>query len=387
MFLRHWQRITRSLKAKLVVRQAQQHISLEPSVKNKGSVLLSYVSQPFRMSEEQLLSHFHTNYWECRQIARTFLERGYAVDVIEYKNQYFRPRRSYAYCIDIHQNLERLSPLLPPDCVKILHITGAHWLFQNQAEYARLLALQKRRGVALVPRRIAPAISGIEHADRATVLGNQFTMGTFRYAEKPLYRIPLSTTAQYPWPKEKSFETSRSNFLWFGSQGMVHKGLDLVLEAFAGMPECHLTVCGPVRKERDFERVYSRELYQTPNIRTVGWVDVAGPAFRQILDTCVGLVYPSCSEGCSGSVVTCMHAGLIPLISYESGVDVNDFGIIFRQSSIENIRQSVRAISQLSSAELRQRSRAAWEFARTFYTRERFTEEYRKFVDDIVSLP
>ena len=35
---------------------------------------------------------------------------------------------------------------------------------------------------------------------------------------------------------------------------MVHKGLDLVLEAFAGMPEYHLTVCGPVAKEKDFER-------------------------------------------------------------------------------------------------------------------------------------
>ncbi len=88
--------------------------------------------------------------------------------------------------------------------MKILHITGAHWLFQNQAEYTRLLALQQRRGVTLNPRRIAPAIAGIEHADCATILGNQFTMGTFRYAGKPLYRIPLSTTIQYPWPEEKN---------------------------------------------------------------------------------------------------------------------------------------------------------------------------------------
>jgi hypothetical protein len=48
---------------------------------------------------------------------------------------------------------------------------------------------------------------------------------------------------------------------------MVHKGLDLVLEAFADMPEYHLTVCGPIQKEQDFERAYYRELYQVPNIR------------------------------------------------------------------------------------------------------------------------
>ena len=380
----HWQLIKRYIETMSLYRHQQQQISLKPAFKVKGNVLLSYVSSPFRMSEEQLLSYTHTNYWECVQIARTFLDRGYAVDVIDYKNQYFRPNRRYVCCIDIHRNLERLSLLLSPECIKILHITGTHWLFQNQAEYTRLLALQQRRGVALVPRRIAPAIAGIEHADYATILGNQFTMETFRYAGKPLYRIPLSTTVQYPWPEEKDFETCRSRFLWLGSRGLVHKGLDLVLEAFTGMPEYHLTVCGPVQKEQDFERAYYHELYQTPNIRTIGWVDVASPEFQQILKACVGLVYPSCSEGCSGSVITCLHAGLIPIISYESGVDVEAFGMILPHSSIEDIRESVHLISNLPSSELRQRSRTAWEFARTHHTRERFAEEYRKFVTDVL---
>lgn len=358
-------------------------ISLTPKHPRRGYVLLSYDYAPFLMSDDQLLPHFHTSAWECAQIGRTFLNAGYAVDVIDYRNQQFHPRRPYACCIDIHQNLKRLSPLLNPDCMKILHITGAHWLFQNQAEYTRLLALQQRRGVTLIPRRIAPAIAGIEHADCATILGNQFTMGTFRYAGKPLYRIPLSTTIQYPWPEEKNFEACRSRFLWLGSKGMVHKGLDLVLEAFADMPEYHLTVCGPIQKEQDFERAYYRELYQVPNIRTIGWVDVASSEFQQVLKTCVGLVYPSCSEGCSGSVITCLHAGLIPIISYESGVDVEAFGMILPHSSIADIRESVHLISNLPSSELRQRSRTAWEFARTYHTRERFAEEYRKFVTDV----
>ena len=61
---------------------------------------------------------------------------------------------------------------------------------------------------------------------------------------------------------------------------MVHKGLDLVLEAFAATPELQLTVCGPVDRERNFNDFYRRELYRTPNIRTVGWIDVAGREFR-----------------------------------------------------------------------------------------------------------
>jgi hypothetical protein len=47
---------------------------------------------------------------------------------------------------------------------------------------------------------------------------------------------------------------------------MVHKGLDLVLEAFARMPECQLTIVGPVRNEPEFVNVYRKELFHTPNI-------------------------------------------------------------------------------------------------------------------------
>ena len=71
---------------------------------------------------------------------------------------------------------------------------------------------------------------------------------------------------------------------------MVHKGLDLVLEAFAGMPEYHLTVCGPVASEKDFERGYNQELYHTPNIHTFGWIDVDSPKFINLAAQCVGIV-------------------------------------------------------------------------------------------------
>ena len=124
----------------------------------------------------------------------------------------------------------------------------------------------------------------IERADCATILGNEFTISTFRYANKPIYRLPISAPVIYPWPEGKDFEACRRRFLWFGSNGFVHKGLDLVLEAFAAMPEYHLTVCGPIKEEmeKDFEKTFYRELYQTSNIRTEGWVDVVSPEFMRI---------------------------------------------------------------------------------------------------------
>ena len=44
----------------------------------------------------------------------------------------------------------------------------------------------------------------------------------------------------HPSPEGKDFEVCRPHFMWLGSRGFVHKGLDVVLEAFSEMPELAL---------------------------------------------------------------------------------------------------------------------------------------------------
>jgi glycosyltransferase involved in cell wall biosynthesis len=210
-------------------------------------------------------------------------------------------------------------------------------------------------------------------------------MSTLKYAKKPLYRVPISTQVVYSWSEEKDFDACRKNFLWFGSGGLVHKGLDLVLEAFAQMPDCHLTICGPISKEEDFVKAFYKELYQTANIHTVGWIDINSQKFRNILNNCVGIVYPSCSEGGGGSVINCMHAGLIPIVSYEASVDVEkDYGVILKDSSIQGIKQEAQKISTLPKEELKQMARRAWEVARENHTKEKFAENYRNTIEKIM---
>jgi glycosyltransferase involved in cell wall biosynthesis len=225
----------------------------------------------------------------------------------------------------------------------------------------------------------------IEHADYATILGNEFTIGTYAYAGKPLFRVPISTPVLYDWPDDRDLARACNRFLWFGSEGFVHKGLDLVLEAFAELPDHELTVCGPIRGDRDFERAYYRELYNTPNIHTMGWVQVTSPEFQALVRNCIGLVFPSCSEGQSGGVVTCLHAGLVPIVSYESGVDVDPWGVVLRDCSAESIRQAVRAVSSLPASELKTRTRLAWDYARANHTKEKFAEAYAAAISAIVA--
>jgi glycosyltransferase involved in cell wall biosynthesis len=355
-------------------------VSLAPSGEPRGRVLLSYVLDPF-LTEGKEISHNHTHDWESYEIAESFLRRGYAVDVVNYDDQTFEPTTEYAVFFSARTNFDRISKRLDADCKRVAHLDTAHWLFNNAAAYQRLLDVQRRRNVTLDSVRLIEPNWAIENADMATVLGNQFTVDTYRYAEKPIHRIPISVPSTYPWNAGRDFDIARKNFMWFGSGGFVHKGLDLVLEAFAAMPSYHLYVCGPLNEERAFIEAYRRELFETTNIHAIGWVDVMSDRFRELAGNCVGLVYPSCAEGGGASAITCMHAGLIPILSYEASVDVEDSGVILSACSIDEIRGQVSSLSQRSIAGLEGASRATWELARRNHTRERFSSHIQRFID------
>jgi glycosyltransferase involved in cell wall biosynthesis len=81
-----------------------------------------------------------------------------------------------------------------------------------------------------------------------------------------------------------------------------------------------------------------------------------------------------------------MHAGLIPIVSYEASVDVHDdFGVTLKECSIEEIKKTLRRISSLSGQELKGMARKSWEFARANHTKEKFAQEYRNVVENIIA--
>lgn len=352
----------------------------------QGRVLLYYVVSPFRGSSRGRVRSDHTHHWESLQMTRTFLALGYDVDVMSAWNRSWVPRRGYDALVASRWNIERLADHLGDSCVKVMHCETAHITFQNAAEAQRLLDLQRRRGVTLVARRHEEPCRDIEHSDHGVVLGNEFTQETFAFANKPLSRVHGTSVTTFPFPEDKDFAAASSNFLWMGSYGFVLKGLDLVLEAFAGMPEHHLYVCGPTEtgREQDFVDAYHHELYECPNIHNLGWVDVTSDRFRTLADTCISQVNLSASEGGGGAVINGLHAGLIPIVSRETSVDIEPaYGIELTENSVEAVQENVRALADTAPAELRDMTRAAWEFARTFHTRERFRSEYREVIEGV----
>lgn len=350
---------------------------LEPVGDPIGNLLFSYVIDPFFAASEDRISWSHTQDWEAWTMADVWRRLGFRVEVIHWTNRNYRPIRPFDLFVDVRLNLERLADQVGPGCLKVLHAETAHWKVNNEAQLRRIAELEARRGIHLTRRRLVEQNRAIELADCATVLGNEWTLASYRPFGKPLFRVPISNAFTYPSPADRKFDPLRGRFLWFGGVGFVHKGLDLVLEAVAGQDGLHLDVAAPLDREPDFAAAFRAEL-RSANVHTHGWVDVASPRFDRIAAANLGMVFPSCSEGGGGSAITAMHAGLIPVLTFETSVDLTpERGILLADARVETIRAALRELSARPADELRNLAMSAWTYAREHHTREAFRRNYR----------
>ena len=184
---------------------------------------------------------------------RTFLDLGFEVDVIHYLNEEFLPQRRYDVMVDVMVNLGRLADHLDPSCKKFLHPHGAHWTVNNARTYARHAAMAQRRGVSIFPERAFVPNKSVERADYITCRGGEWGRRTFAFSQTQVWAVPQVTPDAIDDFIERDISRCRGRFVFLGGRGMVHKGLDLLLEAFAEMPECHLTVCADVVREPHFK--------------------------------------------------------------------------------------------------------------------------------------
>lgn len=360
-------------------------IKLKGSGAFKGTILLSYGTEIYkRIQQGKGFIDWHSTSWENYYLSKAFLDRGYDVDVIDYQNPNFTPKKDYTVFIDVMTNLETLSKRVNSDCIKIFFPAFSHWIFNNSEEYARLARIRDRRSAGLIPRALIPPGFSLEAADFVLQRGNAYNQESFAFAKKTMLPISSSSTLKMEWNNRKDFAKARNNFLWLGSRGAAHKGLDLVLEAFRELPDFKLTVCGSVEKEKDFCSAFFDELYNTPNIEVKGWVGTSSNEFAEIANESIALVFPSCSELSAGTAITCMHAGLIPIISEPVGVDTEDFGYILKKSSIEEIKSTIITVATKSESELGEASRATWEFARRRYTKEAYLNSLENAMESIL---
>lgn len=305
-----------------------------------------YLTQPFLAGTPP---HTHQNVWQMKELAKCIGEHRYDVDVVDAFAERAAITDRYDLIVDIHPKATSLySDHLTADCIKIAYMTSSHSAHRNSSERRRLDDLERRRGVRLLPRRQMEPINDtwLRLADGMFFLGNQRNLSTYGENHPPHVHFIKNTGYDFLTPKYFMGKNPNS-FLFIASGGQVHKGLDLILEAFAGRPHLELFVCSLFAEEGDFCSTYNRELYKTSNIHPVGYVDIGDRMFRDIADVCSFALLPSCSEANAGSVLTAMSAGVIPIVSRECGFEDGEVHYL-RESTIDEIGRTADEYAQKS---------------------------------------
>jgi glycosyltransferase involved in cell wall biosynthesis len=331
--------------------------------------LVSYIKDSYTLPLNHPNFFGHSNYQESRTLIECLIENGYDCDVIAWNDKIESLQQSnYDLFIGIHDHLEQAKALINKTGKVVLYSTGYHWALHNLTEYERLVQLQQRRGIMLLPRRISKPILLEGKVDEIWYFGNEFQKNTYSHYNVPKHRINISIIETHNKNNAIIDENSRHHFLWFGSSGAVHKGLDWLLEIFPKYLHLHLHICGLVELEKDFFSAYQKELFELPNIHFYGWVLPNSEKYHEIINKCAFIIGPSCSEGGGGAILQCMSKGLIPVLSQATGIDTKNFGYIFKRDSIEEAENTILHLEKLPLLTLKEQSVLAIKFIQNNHT-------------------
>jgi hypothetical protein len=337
-----------------------------------------------RFDEKDPFFNKHTIYWETVEIVRQLNNHGYLVDYADNRAIFSGDWNRYAIIIDGSDNL-RYAPETSGQ-TRIHYATYIHWLVWNRAELERIAWFKERTGILVPMNRQLPNILSDEYADYLTYYGTETQANSF--SPKPIKRQLNISAVFVPQYRKKDIAKTRNNFLWLGGGGLVHKGLDIVMEAFVQTPDMHLYIAGNLREEPKFWRWASQLLSKHPNIHNLGWMNVGSQEFDTIAQNCIGTVYASAAEGGPGSIAQVLHWGLIPIVTKSALVRAETFGHIINGKTdrelIESTAKLVRTVASTSESELRSISDTVAQFARDTHTRPAYTKSLSLFLDKIV---
>ena len=349
-------------------------------VKPDRRALLSYLVLPLLPPRSFRDRVKFSNRGIAQEIPRVLNELGYSLDIVNYDNRSWFPDRQYDMFIGHGGiNFEAISRRLPERTVRIYFATGIYWRELNTRVQRRAANLASRRGVVLSSYRAVEHSEdyALRNSDGIICLGNHRAVQT--YSQFP--NIIGINNAIFPveWEgwRGKDFEEGRRHFLFFSGRGNVLKGLDLLLEVFAGS-DLHLHVCQHL--ESDFADAYRRELAMHHNIHIYGFTSMRSKKFAALATQCDWAISPTCAEGQPGAMLECMARGLIPILSEESNIDVGKWGISLPDCHIDTLRSTVLKASRMDTDLIRQMTSEVVEDTRNKYTVKNFRKNIREAI-------
>jgi glycosyltransferase involved in cell wall biosynthesis len=356
---------------------------------HRQRVLISYISAPFIYGEK----FTHTNYVECFSAARIFNELGYCVDVIDFNSEHIPDYSRYEVIYGFGTPYERSFYDTSFRGKRIIYSPGCNTVYSNIVSSLRLKSVHEKLGY--YPARLSRITNNAWPlqkylSDAIICLGNTFVASTYasENPEMPIYSLDLfylKTTDEIDL-SVKDFSASKFHMIWFGSQGSVHKGLDIALEVLDKNPELTLHICGYDDKNEPELQVLYKPLFDEGRAINHGFVDVQSVQFKELMQRCGAVIFPSSSEGGAASILTLMaNGGLVPVITKQCGLTLPDMAFEAERISVEDINIQIRQYLLMDAAALKERAINIRYFAQSAHSYPLYLTNLKSIITQILS--
>lgn len=362
-------------------KQNVYNINFDICSRSSGKVLVSYITAGLLNKNRSM---HHTNIKESLVIIKYFIDRGYAVDIFDCNDQeHLSEIDSYDIIFGFGAAYKRACEL-NKDAKKIAYLTecAPNMSYKNEAE--RIEYYFKRHGIKIGIERSGVFFKNDEicFSDDGLFMGNEFTAIGYKEAFPNMHISFITPSGMYnnTFVYKDKQSKKECNFLWFGSSGAVHKGLDILLDVFQRNTECHLYVCGLNSSEKWLMRQYRKCM----NIHECGFVDVQSSKYLELLDKVAFVILPSAAEGMATSVLTCMRHGLIPIVTVNTGITLKNFGVSLEDFHIEYMMQVVKCVSEYSIERINEERSKVYEYANEEFSLMAYKSRLYSALDKII---
>lgn len=347
------------------------------------NVLVSFIE-----FENATLSH--TNKIESKIICQTINKLGFNVDLIDFQeklvgNEHNKYNLVIGFGNPINQiitNSNRLKTKI------IIYMNGANPSYSDAINLKLLTEHNKKSKINLIKSTRfvnVPYIVPVNFSDYLISLGNQFVADTYpnHYIKKhqlPAFYFPINLDL-----KEKKFVTSQTHFLWLGGTGLLHKGLDYVLDFFSKRTDLTLHICAPTKIEDGFMELYKTIFLKCSNIINYGFISIDSSEFENIIKSCTFSLMASHSEGGAVSTITTMgNGGLIPIISESTGLDVEPFGFTFKDNTYQSMSDKINEALLSTPSENQLKAEKIIKYCKIHYSRKNYNDNLTAIFQDIL---
>lgn len=336
----------------------------------------------------------HSNLTECLVVAKCFDRLGYSVDCAS-RTKTGIDYTPYDIVFGINGNAFMgtfsADPAIRP--LRIFYSVGAESCFNYRATTARNAEFNSRHGRWLLgsnrympgdPRNYYEA----HFSDAVICLGNEYVYEQFlaedpdrgRYRWLPAFSFKVTDSAAV-----KDFAKCRRHILWFGSAGLLHKGLDIAIDFALAHPEFTLHICGGSSQEKDFWNYYNPGIKTSRNIVMHGFVDIESSEFADILAQCGLLLNPSISEGGAVAVLNVLGNGaLLPVCSRATGIDLDGVGIVVDDVRYEDFEAALMRADAMPVEAFESMARGAYSRISKDYPVEKYEERMYGIIKEII---